>query len=252
MAAPRPHPPRNWWPVEIPGVIGSIHRMGLWVGSRPSQAGRPSAPNLSGQGKVLVSVVCVTGVAAGAGVDVTPWVDWRHGRSAHPPRHPDVADRRSHPRGGPSRRGRGSPPPSRPPSPLDELRRSRGGREHPPRSLRRLTRSRTTSQATAATASVSALMDILAWCVMGLLAGRLARRAVGRRSGGVWRRSPSASSAPSSPAASKLATGEELDTFDQARPRLGVRGLHRGHRAPAGPRSRQWWEAPTRVGCRHV
>ncbi len=40
MAAPSPQPPkRNWWPVEIPGVIGSTQRIGLWVGSRPSQAG---------------------------------------------------------------------------------------------------------------------------------------------------------------------------------------------------------------------
>ena len=47
MAAPRPQPPnRNWCPVEMPGVIGSIQRIGLWVGSRPSQAGASIGANL--------------------------------------------------------------------------------------------------------------------------------------------------------------------------------------------------------------
>jgi hypothetical protein len=36
--APRAHPPnRNGPTVEMPGVTGSTQRMGLWVGSRPSQ-----------------------------------------------------------------------------------------------------------------------------------------------------------------------------------------------------------------------
>src|SRR5688572_28910346 len=48
MAAPRPQPPkRNWWPVEMPGVTGRVQRIGLWVGSRPSQAGASIGRNLS-------------------------------------------------------------------------------------------------------------------------------------------------------------------------------------------------------------
>ena len=39
IAAPRPHPPnRKLCPVEMPGVTGSTHRRGLWVGSRPSHS----------------------------------------------------------------------------------------------------------------------------------------------------------------------------------------------------------------------
>jgi hypothetical protein len=38
MAAPSAQPPNRKGPtVEIPGVTGNTQRIGLWVGSRPSQ-----------------------------------------------------------------------------------------------------------------------------------------------------------------------------------------------------------------------
>ena len=77
MAAPSPQPPkRNWWPVEIPGVIGSTHRIGLWVGSRPSQAGASMGAEPSLWTRKPWSERCVTGVAPVARHDChTPWVD---------------------------------------------------------------------------------------------------------------------------------------------------------------------------------
>jgi uncharacterized membrane protein YeaQ/YmgE (transglycosylase-associated protein family) len=59
-------------------------------------------------------------------------------------------------------------------------------------------------------------MDILAWCVMGLLAGGLARRAVGApKRGCLATIAIGILGALIAGGASKLATGEELDTFDQ-------------------------------------
>ena len=59
-------------------------------------------------------------------------------------------------------------------------------------------------------------MDILAWCVMGLLAGGLARRAVGApKRGCLATTAIGIIGALIAGAASKLATSEELDTFDQ-------------------------------------
>jgi uncharacterized membrane protein YeaQ/YmgE (transglycosylase-associated protein family) len=59
-------------------------------------------------------------------------------------------------------------------------------------------------------------MDILAWCVMGLLAGGLARRAVGApKRGCLATTAIGIIGALIAGGASKLATGEELDTFDQ-------------------------------------
>ena len=59
-------------------------------------------------------------------------------------------------------------------------------------------------------------MDILAWCVMGLLAGGLARRAVGApKRGCLATIAIGILGALLAGAASKLATGEQLDTFDE-------------------------------------
>ena len=59
-------------------------------------------------------------------------------------------------------------------------------------------------------------MDILAWCVMGLLAGGLARRAVGApKRGCLATIAIGIIGALLAGAASKLATGEELNTFDE-------------------------------------
>ena len=59
-------------------------------------------------------------------------------------------------------------------------------------------------------------MGILAWCVMGLLAGGLARRAVGApKRGCLATIAIGIVGALLAGAASKLATGEELGTFDE-------------------------------------
>jgi uncharacterized membrane protein YeaQ/YmgE (transglycosylase-associated protein family) len=59
-------------------------------------------------------------------------------------------------------------------------------------------------------------MDILAWCVMGLLAGGLARRAVGApKRGCLATIAVGVIGALVAGAASTLATGEQLDTFDE-------------------------------------
>jgi uncharacterized membrane protein YeaQ/YmgE (transglycosylase-associated protein family) len=59
-------------------------------------------------------------------------------------------------------------------------------------------------------------MDILAWCVMGLLAGGLARRAVGApKRGCLATIAIGIIGALLAGAASKLATGEELNTFEE-------------------------------------
>ena len=59
-------------------------------------------------------------------------------------------------------------------------------------------------------------MDLLAWCVMGLLAGGLARRAVGApKRGCLGTIAIGILGALLAGAASKLATGEELSTFDE-------------------------------------
>ena len=80
MAAPSPQPPkRNWWPVEMPGVMGSVQRIGLWVGSRPSQAGasiggEPTGP-LRGRTFPLVSALCDECLGPLGYACHTPWVD---------------------------------------------------------------------------------------------------------------------------------------------------------------------------------
>ena len=59
-------------------------------------------------------------------------------------------------------------------------------------------------------------MDILAWCVMGLLAGGLARRAVGApKRGCLATMAIGILGALLAGALSKIATGQELDTFDE-------------------------------------
>lgn len=59
-------------------------------------------------------------------------------------------------------------------------------------------------------------MGILAWCVMGLLAGGLARRAVGApKRGCLGTIAIGIIGALLAGAASKLATGDELSTFDE-------------------------------------
>ena len=59
-------------------------------------------------------------------------------------------------------------------------------------------------------------MDLLAWCVMGLLAGGLARRAVGApKRGCLATIAIGILGALMAGAASKLVTGEELNTFDE-------------------------------------
>ena len=59
-------------------------------------------------------------------------------------------------------------------------------------------------------------MGIVAWCVMGLLAGGLARRAVGApKRGCLATIAIGIVGALLAGAASKLATGEPLDTFDE-------------------------------------
>lgn len=59
-------------------------------------------------------------------------------------------------------------------------------------------------------------MGILAWCVMGLLAGGLARRAVGApKRGCLGTIAIGVIGALLAGAASKLATGDELSTFDE-------------------------------------
>jgi uncharacterized membrane protein YeaQ/YmgE (transglycosylase-associated protein family) len=59
-------------------------------------------------------------------------------------------------------------------------------------------------------------MGILAWCVMGLLAGGLARRAVGApKRGCLATIAIGVLGALIAGAAAKLATGEELSTFDE-------------------------------------
>ena len=59
-------------------------------------------------------------------------------------------------------------------------------------------------------------MDILAWCVVGLLAGGLARRAVGApKRGCLATIAIGILGALLAGAASKLATGESLNTFDE-------------------------------------
>src|SRR5690349_16643365 len=64
--------------------------------------------------------------------------------------------------------------------------------------------------------SVSALMGILAWCVMGLLAGGLARRAVGApKRGCLTTIAIGIVGALLAGAAAKFATGDEIGTFDE-------------------------------------
>jgi uncharacterized membrane protein YeaQ/YmgE (transglycosylase-associated protein family) len=59
-------------------------------------------------------------------------------------------------------------------------------------------------------------MDILAWCVMGLIAGGLARRAVGTpKRGCLGTIAVGVTGALLAGAASRLATGAEIATFDQ-------------------------------------
>ena len=59
-------------------------------------------------------------------------------------------------------------------------------------------------------------MGILAWCVMGLLAGGLARRAVGApKRGCLATIAIGILGALLAGAAAKFATGEELSTFDE-------------------------------------
>ena len=59
-------------------------------------------------------------------------------------------------------------------------------------------------------------MGIIAWCVMGLLAGGLARRAVGApKRGCLATIAIGVLGALLAGAASKLATGDELSTFDE-------------------------------------
>ena len=59
-------------------------------------------------------------------------------------------------------------------------------------------------------------MGILAWCVMGLLAGGLARRAVGApKRGCLATIAIGIIGALLAGAAAKLATGDELDTFNE-------------------------------------
>jgi len=59
-------------------------------------------------------------------------------------------------------------------------------------------------------------MGILAWCVMGLLAGGLARRAVGApKRGCLGTVAIGIIGALLAGGASKLATGDELSTFDE-------------------------------------
>lgn len=59
-------------------------------------------------------------------------------------------------------------------------------------------------------------MDILAWCVMGLLAGGLARRAVGSpKRGCLLTMVIGILGALLAGALCKIATGQELDTFDE-------------------------------------
>jgi uncharacterized membrane protein YeaQ/YmgE (transglycosylase-associated protein family) len=59
-------------------------------------------------------------------------------------------------------------------------------------------------------------MGILAWCVMGLLAGGLARRAVGApKRGCLATIAIGVLGALIAGAVSKLATGDELSTFDE-------------------------------------
>jgi uncharacterized membrane protein YeaQ/YmgE (transglycosylase-associated protein family) len=59
-------------------------------------------------------------------------------------------------------------------------------------------------------------MGILAWCIMGLLAGGLARRAVGApKRGCLATIAIGVLGALLAGAASKLATGDELSTFDE-------------------------------------
>jgi uncharacterized membrane protein YeaQ/YmgE (transglycosylase-associated protein family) len=59
-------------------------------------------------------------------------------------------------------------------------------------------------------------MGIVAWCIMGLLAGGLARRAVGApKRGCLATIAIGVLGALLAGAASKLATGDELSTFDE-------------------------------------
>ena len=59
-------------------------------------------------------------------------------------------------------------------------------------------------------------MDLLAWCVMGLLAGGLARRAVGApKRGCLATIAIGILGAVLAGAASRLATGKDLNTFDE-------------------------------------
>jgi uncharacterized membrane protein YeaQ/YmgE (transglycosylase-associated protein family) len=59
-------------------------------------------------------------------------------------------------------------------------------------------------------------MGIIAWCIMGLLAGGLARRAVGApKRGCLATIAIGVLGALLAGAASKLATGDELSTFDE-------------------------------------
>ncbi len=59
-------------------------------------------------------------------------------------------------------------------------------------------------------------MGILAWCVMGLLAGGLARRAVGApKRGCLGTIAVGVLGALVAGAVSKVATGDELSTFDE-------------------------------------
>ena len=59
-------------------------------------------------------------------------------------------------------------------------------------------------------------MGIIAWCIVGLLAGGLARRAVGApKRGCLATVAIGIVGALLAGAASKLATGEELSTFDE-------------------------------------
>jgi uncharacterized membrane protein YeaQ/YmgE (transglycosylase-associated protein family) len=59
-------------------------------------------------------------------------------------------------------------------------------------------------------------MGIIAWCIMGLLAGGLARRAVGApKRGCLATIAIGVIGALLAGAASKLATGDELSTFDE-------------------------------------
>ena len=165
--------------------------------------------------KPLVRAVC-DGCRSRPGMAVTPpGLTRGHGTSAHPPRHAaGVADRRSHPRGGPSGRRRGpGHPRGRHRGPA--LRRGRRGRPRAPvpRPLRRLSPRRSSDR--------PPLASPPSW--------ESSRGASWGCSPAAWPAGPSGApkrgclatiaigilGALLAGAASKLATGDELDTFDE-------------------------------------